>query len=426
MTRSKSVPPSVSESNSARRHQLKFKREWASSGLYALSAIVWSLVAILLVHRGKSAPPLDFQGYRDAANNMLRGGATYREHFTLMHLNFTYPPLALLLLSALTVLPTLVVLAIWWLLSSVALVLFVVLALESVTGLTRSIAVPAALILSGAALLLLEPVRSSMDFGQINFFLMLAILVDLTRVRSSAKGVLTGLAAAVKLTPLIYIAYFVVSRSRLSTLRAVGAFVGATAVAWLVLPSDSALFWFHQAFIPGHKGRVRGTANQSWLGLVDRFSSTLGYMTIIVWLVLSAATFLLGYCLAKRYIASARPIESVLALALTELLVSPISWAHHWSWIILLPVLLFARRRQSLSVSAAMLLLLAVAIAAPYRWFHYRWYDHGLLAILPGYSLFFAGVLLLITMAGSEWRRAGRERSDDRLDHILISKVPDG
>jgi hypothetical protein len=80
----------------------------------------------------------------------------------------------------------------------------------------------------------------------------------------------------------------------------------------------------------------------------------------------------------------------------------------------------------SLSVSAAMLLLLAVAIAAPYRWFHYRWYDHGLLAILPGYSLFFAGVLLLITMAGSEWRRAGRERSDDRLDHILISKVPDG
>jgi alpha-1,2-mannosyltransferase len=248
------------------------------------------------------------------------------------------------------------------------------------------------------------------DFGQINFFLMLAILVDLTHVRSSSRGVLTGLAAAVKLTPLVYIAYFVISRSRASALRAVGGFVGATAAAWLALPSDSAWFWFHQAFNPGHKGRAFGTVNQSWFGLVDRFSSTLGSMTVIVWLVLSAATLLLGCGLAKCYLASARSVEAVLALALMELLVSPISWTHHWSWIILLPVLLFASKERSPWVSIAMLLLLAVAIAAPYKWFHYGWYDHGLLAILPGFSLLFAGALLMITMAGSEWQLAVRGR----------------
>jgi hypothetical protein len=156
MTQSKPVQSSVSPSISARRHLPKFETKWAVSGLYALSAILWSLLAIHLGHQVKSSLPLDVQVYRDAARNMLRGGATYKEHFTLMHLNFTYPPFALLLFSALTVLPTLVVLAIWWLQSSVALVLFVVLALESVTELGRIIVVPTALILSGASPLTLR------------------------------------------------------------------------------------------------------------------------------------------------------------------------------------------------------------------------------------------------------------------------------
>jgi alpha-1,2-mannosyltransferase len=63
----------------------------------------------------------------------------------------------------------------------------------------------------------------------------------------------------------------------------------------------------------------------------------------VIWLALSALTFLLGLYLAQSYSSSARPVEALLALALTELLVSPVSWAHHWSWITLLPVILIAK-----------------------------------------------------------------------------------
>jgi alpha-1,2-mannosyltransferase len=413
--------PPHSPGRARRRPLLRFKIERTSCWLLAVSLVLWVLVAVQFSYQTRTGFPLDFAVYRDAATNMLHGGVTYRAHFTLIHLNFTYPPFALLLFSVLTVTSRLVVLAIWWLLSSAALVIFVILALNSLTELPRRIVVPASLALCGASCLFLEPVRSNMDFGQINFFLMLAILVDVLGVWRSSRGLLTGLAVAIKLTPLIYITYFAVIRSRAAVLRVLGTFVAAAVVAWLVLPSDSVLFWFHQAFSPGRKGGAKGTANQSWFGLVGHYSSTLGSSTTIVWLALSAVTFLLGLYLAKRYVTTARPIEALLALALTELLVSPVSWTHHWSWIILLPVILIAKWRHDRWVSGAMLLLLLVAVAAPYRWHRYSWYDHGLLPFVGGFSLLLAGVVLMITMAVTEWQRCRREARIAALDHALIS-----
>lgn len=401
--------PSDSLKRTWRQHLLRLKTHPPSIGLLAVSLVLWLLVAMKLTHQARAHLPTDFTVYRDAAINMLHGGATYRAYFTSVHLNFTYPPFALLLLSVLTLPSPFVVLAIWWFLSSVALVVIVILVLHALTELPRRTVVPLALVI-GASCLLLEPVRNSMDFGQINFFLMLAIVADVLVVRSSRRGVLTGLAAAIKLTPLLYVAYFAVIRSRASVVRALGTLAVATAVAWIVLPSDSVLFWFHQAFSPGHKGGAMGTANQSWFGLAGHFSSTLGPSTTIVWLALSAPTFLVGLYLAKRYVTSARPVEALLALALTELLVSPISWTHHWSWIILLPVILIAKWRQDPWVSAAMVFVLLVAVVAPYKWHRYSWYSHGLFRILPGFSLLFAGVALLISMAGTEWRRGTGQR----------------
>ncbi len=404
--------PSYSQKRTWRQDLLKSKNEWTSSCLFALSLVLWLLVAIQLAHQARAQLPTDFTVYRDAAINMLHGGATYRAHFTSVHLNFTYPPFALLLLSVLTLPSPFVVLAIWWLLSSVVLVVIVIVVLNALTELPRRTVVPMALVIGGASCLLLEPVRNSMAFGQINFFLMLAIVADVLVVRSPRRGVLAGLAAAIKLTPLLYVAYFAVIRSRASVVRILGTLAVATAVAWIVLPSDSVLFWFHQAFSPGHKGGAMGTANQSWFGLVGHFSSTLGSSIAIVWLVLSAATLALGLDVAKRYVTSARPVEALLALALTELLVSPISWTHHWSWMILLPVIMIAKWRQDPWVSAAMVLVLLVAVVAPYKWHRYSWYSHGWFRILPGFSLLFAGAALLISMAVTEWQRSRRGGAD--------------
>ena len=73
-------------------------------------------------------------------------------------------------------------------------------------------------------------------------------------------------------------------------------------------------------------------------------------------------------------------------------------------------MILVARWRQDRWVGGAMLLLLIVGATAPYRWHRYRWYAHGHLSILPGFSLLFAGAVLMIAMAGTEWQRSRRER----------------
>jgi alpha-1,2-mannosyltransferase len=383
--------------------------------LFVVSVPLWIFIALQLAHRVHAGLPLDFQVYRDAAHNMLHGGTTYLTHFTFKRLNFTYPPFALLLFTALALLPALVTLALWWAVNLFALVTFVYLALRSLTQLPIRVLLPASLVITGASCLWLEPVRSSLSFGQINFLLMLAVLVDIVALRFPLRGVLVGLAAAVKLTPFIYVAYFFVSGTRSSIYRALGAFIAATVVAWLILPSDSTRFWFHQAFSPGHKGGAKGNINQSLFGLVGRFSSTLGASMIVVWLVLSAATFVVGFYLAKHYVAQNRPMDALLALALTEVLVSPISWPHHWSWLVLLPVLLVTRWGHDRWVDAGMIVLLAVAIVAPYRLFHHHHHHRVVPPLLPGFSLVFAGLILLCVMAVTELIRSRRERINGEL-----------
>jgi alpha-1,2-mannosyltransferase len=383
--------------------------------LSIVALVLWALVVAQFVHQTRSGFPIDFVVYRDAALNMLHGGATYRAHFTDKHLNFTYTPFSLMLFSVVTVSTRLVALTVWSLFSVSALVTFVNLALRKVTELSRKVTILTSLCICAFGCLFLEPVRSSLDFGQINFFLMLAILTDILGVWSKPRGILMAVAAAVKLTPLIYMTYFLMVRSRASLLRALGTFTAAIGLAWLILPSDSSLFWFHQAFSPGHKGGAEGTANQSWFGLLGHFRASLGSSITAPWLVLSLLTCALGIQLARRYAVTKRPVEALLALALTELLVSPVSWAHHWSWIVLLPVLLIARWRQDPYVRAAMLLLLIVAAVAPYRWYRYSWYDHGLLPFFAGFSLLLAGVVLLLTMAVTEWQRA-RAVADSQPD----------
>ncbi|MHB2028386.1 MAG: glycosyltransferase 87 family protein [Acidimicrobiales bacterium] len=380
--------------------------------LAIVAIALWSLAAAQLAHRALRAMPLDFQVYRDAALNMLHGGATYHLHFTFAHLYFTYPPFALMLMSALTLGTPMIALTSWWLINALALTGFIALALTLVCAKSRSTIVIQSFTLAGVAYLFLQPIRSNFDFGQINIILMLAVLVDISLVRPPFRGILTGVAAAVKLTPLIYVTFFFVLNERRSLARSLGTFVGAALLAWAVLPSDSMTFWLHQAFSPGHKGKAVGPMNQSWFGFVGHFASSLGSATLIIWVVLAAATAVVGFILARLYVSKGMTLDALLALALTEVLVSPVSWTHHWSWVILVPVLLLARPRESWALTLAMSLLLAVAVVAPYRWNLVHWHHNAILVMSLNFSLLFAGAALLITMAVTQWCEGSRKSNN--------------
>jgi alpha-1,2-mannosyltransferase len=375
-------------------------------GLVFIGTLFWIHEGAHLAATVRVRRPLDFQVYRDAALNMLHHGKTYVHRFTWVHLPFTYPPIALFAFSGLTFFSVTTSMVLWWLLSALALVAVVDIAIGSVFSLPRSVRFATAFAASGVMCVCLEPTQSSMDFGQINFLLMFLIVYDILRVRKTGRGFLVGIASAIKLTPLTYIFYFAAQRSWRSTSWAIVTFFGAGILGFIFLPSDSVTYWLRQAFSPAQKGNVSGAANQSWLSLIQHMTGNNQLLTVSIWILASVLTLCAGFFVARVCIANGRLLEGLFALALTELLISPISWTHHWSWIVLAPILIVAQWRKDVWTCAAMLLLLLVSFDPPYEWHPWKWYNVGFVRGLEGYSLLLTGALVLATMLVSQWKFA--------------------
>jgi alpha-1,2-mannosyltransferase len=386
------------------------------------AAVVWLVSAGVMFHFGAHWH-LDLRVYRSAGHALFHGGRPFKDVFTESHLPFTYPPFALLVLSPLSLGRLGVIEALWWLASSAALVFTLYRLLMVDTGetpqnpgaapATLSPPAPAALgmpkqralavaaLLGAAATLALEPVRSNMDYAQINLFLMLLVVVDLTAKQSKRpwwRGCLIGLAGAVKLTPLLYLAAFMVQRDWRSLARGVGTFVVATGLSWLILPSDSALYWFHEATNADRTGPIAIVSNQSWNGLLHRPPFHWGHLTTVLWVILVIATLACGVFLAARLMAENRTVETIMALSLTELLVSPVSWTHHWSWVAIAPIAAVSLWRVHRAVARLLVVLVALAVAAPYLWI-----QHGPLSYVAGNALVLMGAAVLVVWTAAEW-----------------------
>jgi len=377
--------------------------------------VVWLVSAGFMVHFGAHWH-LDLRVYRSAGHALYHGGSPFTAFFTESHLPFTYPPFALLVLSPLSLGRLGLIEALWWLASSAALV-FILYRLVTVNsgevpqqsvaapsgpGLAKPRALAVAALLGAVATLALEPVRSNMDYAQINVLLMLLVVVDLTNQQTKRtwwRGCLVGVAGAIKLTPLLYLAAFVVRRDWRSLARGVGTFVAATAVSWLILPSDSNLYWFHQATDAQRTGPIAIVSNQSWNGLLRRPPFHWGNLTAALWVILVIATVACGVFLAARLTAEHRTAETVMALGLTELLVSPVSWTHHWSWVAIAPIAAVSLWRVHRAVAWLLLVLVALAVAAPYLWI-----QHGPASYVAGNTLVLMGAAVLVVWTAMEWK----------------------
>ena len=373
---------------------------------------VWA-GGVAVIARVAMTHSLDLRVYREAASNMLHGGATYTSTFA-DHLYFTYPPFALLFFSPLARLPLHAAVWGWDLCNVLALAVGLSVLARRCVALSRPHAAVLGALVAGASCLALEPLRNSLLTGQVNLVLIGAIVVDVFVVPPRFRGVLIGLAAAIKLTPLVFVVYLVLARERAAAVRAAAAFAAATGVAWLVLPGDSAMFWFHQAFSPGHKGGTMSDWNQSWWGFVGRLPAADASLRTALWLAASAATCWLGFYVTRRYLDQGRRPEALFAIAVTGLLVSPVSWTHHWSWVAAIPVLLLARGQRHWAVTIAMVALLVLTIPAPYGW-HLRG------AWPLDFSMVFVAAGLLVTMAAVEWRASHPEVDRAERAHGPVS-----
>jgi alpha-1,2-mannosyltransferase len=321
--------------------------------LVAVTAGAAAATIALLVHKGY----IDLEVYRFGAHAWLAGDEVYGglPHTSFgIGLPFTYPPIAAIAFSpflaiSVTAGGTLLAAA------DLALIAVVIAVVLRRTGRDRWLWAVTLLPLAA----LLEPVRQTMTFGQINVLLLAAVTLDcLVRTPRWPRGVLVGLAAAVKLTPAAFVLFFVLRRDARAARTAVAAFLGATATGFLLAPNDSVRFWTDTLFDTGRIGAPHYAGNQSLLGMLARFGLTQPGRTML-WL-LGVAAVLAVATVALRRVLAAGDVELAFGLnALAVLVISPISWSHHWVWAI--PALLCV----AFPVAATGTVLL---LAAPQWW----------------------------------------------------------
>ncbi len=287
--------------------------------------------------------------YRAEGRAVLRGGADlYGFTVTEWHLPATYPPFAALLFVPTALVPVAALKAVF--LAGNALLLAALVHLcARLADLTLRLPVFCA---TTALALWLEPVFQTVLFGQINLALACLVLWDLTRPPGArGKGTAVGVAAGIKLTPVIFIGYLLLRGRPREAGAATAAFVGTVALGALALPSASLDFWTRRLYETDRVGKVWIIDNQSLRGLIAR---ALGDPApgVLAWALPCAAIALTGLWLTAR-VTDER--HAIVLTAFTALLISPISWSHHWVWCVPLIAVLLADGRTRLACAVVAL-----------------------------------------------------------------------
>jgi len=339
----------------------------ARSGPLLFLGLVLTVVSVLSLRAEIDQRYIDLEVYRFGVQAWLQGKDMYG---TLPPtsvgavLPFIYPPFAALLLSPFALLPWAVATELLFALSLVAAIVTLYLTSRRLwpAGGTRG-----ALVLTGLALpgvLQLEPLVGTFGFGQINLLLMALVAVDcLTERPRWPRGLLVGIAAAIKLTPAAFVLFFLVRRDFRAVVVATLSGVAATLVGFLVAPGHSAHYWF--GGLAGASG-VSGTpfaTNQTLRGALARLDPPALVQTGL-WLLLVAVVLAAAVLVMRR-----QDVPGALAVnAAAALLVSPTSWSHHWVWVApgLLVLFVHAVRVRSWLRLLVMAATTAIFVIAPH------------------------------------------------------------
>ena len=303
--------------------------------LAGLSLIAWLVAMVALVH-----PSLvDVRVYRAEGAALLDGLDLYGPLAGVHGVN-TYPPFATLLFVPAALLPVGLVEAASVVLNLGLLVVVCWLSIRLAGG--RS-SVAAVGVLAAVALWS-EPVTTSLSYGQINLALLALVLWDANLPADSRlRGVGIGLAAGIKVTPGLLIVYLVLTGRLRAAVTASATVLVTIGVTMLVDPDAAWTYWTHQLFDLGRIGRLENSANQSIRGWLVRAHHTRDIpapelLLVLAVLVAGMACSVLAY----RRLGEAWGLT---AAATTGLLVSPISWSHHWVWCVPILALLWVRAR---------------------------------------------------------------------------------
>lgn len=329
----------------------------------------------------------DLHVYRYGGDAVIDQARAYAVDDPVTGYPFTYPPFAALLMAPLALLPGTVAAALWTGLSAGCLAAAVVL-VRNALGRGGS---PAWLVLAVCAgSLALEPVWQNLSFGQINLILMLAVLVDLLRPDRRTSGLLLGVVAGIKLTPLVFVVLLLLVGQRGTAVRATLTFAGTVLMGLVAFPG-AATYWTESLLDPSRVGPPALAHNQSVSGVLTRL---LGEEPATwAWLAVAGPVAVAVVLVAATWWRRGDRLLGAGLGALAMLLASPVSWSHHWVWAVPIGLALWDRSR------IGCVLWVGVFVCRPILWppwgegreYQWRWFDH-----LDGNAYVLAALVLAI------------------------------
>lgn len=349
---------------------------WRLFQLLTIAAVGWAGWRLL------AATPyrIDIDVYRMGGRAWLDGTSLYSDgvlFHTLAGLNlpFTYPPLAAAVFSPFA----------WLSLdtasATITVITFALLLVTTMIVLTRlrvweqsaTITGPAwrrrgwlAAAIVAPAVVYLEPLRSNFEFGQINVVLMTLVIADCVPRRTPwPRGLLLGLAIALKLTPAVFLLYLLLRRDTRALLVTTASAIVATAIGFIVAGRDSWEYWTETVRDTDRIGTATYLTNQNIAGTLARLGIS-ETPRFVIWLAACFAVLALTVWAVRRVLRSDQPVLALVCVAMFGLVVSPVSWSHHWVWglpaVLVTAVLAYRCRNAALgviSVAGVALMVLA-------------------------------------------------------------------
>ncbi|MCV7150723.1 glycosyltransferase family 87 protein [Mycolicibacterium pyrenivorans] len=347
---------------------------WRLFQLMTAAALAWAAWRLL----GHTPYRIDIDVYRMGGQAWLDGRPLYADGAIFqtkggLDLPFTYPPLAAVLFSPFALLSldgasvaiTLTTLILLVVSTAILLTRLDVWPTTRVTGepawarrgwLAAAIVAP--------AVLFCEPIRSNFDFGQINVVLMTLVIADCVPRRTPwPRGMLLGLAIALKLTPAVFLLYFLLRRDTRALLVTAASAVVAMLLGFAFAWRDSWEYWTETVRNTDRIGTATLNTNQNIAGALARLGLGEGER-FVLWTVACFVVLGLTIWAGRRALRAGQPVLALICVAMFGLVVSPVSWSHHWVWavpaVVVTAVLAVRLRNVALGAVAAVGLALMV------------------------------------------------------------------
>jgi Glycosyltransferase family 87 len=365
-------------------------RPWQRWAAAALVVVLAALPAVLryLVFWPLDQWQVDVDVYRQAGVSILYGRPIYSAMTEAPQLlPFTYPPFAAFLAVPLALVPFGVAGWLWTVAQVAATTVTVWYAGYRLIHRAGAWS-PLALAALTAPMLWLHPVGDGLRFGQVNAFVVLLCLLDLVEPRPRwlarvPRGVLIGVATAVKLTPGVFVVHLLVTRRWREAATAAGTAAGVSLAAWAVLPQASFTYWGGALQDPARLGPNAGTANQSMRGFLLRMGAD-GTAGMLLWVGLVVVVGVLGFALARRFFRAGDPVGEVAVVGLLACLLSPVAWVHHYHWVVVVVLALLGERPEESPRRMWAALGVTVFFTMRLPWWGIDWLAHRGWPELPG------------------------------------------